>query len=104
MTDGGHRVGDFGDGGGDGRGSGEDVGGAVQVVRFRWLGFGGMPSSSCFSAFFVLKILDPELFEHMKQNGDYTHFYFCYRWFLLDFKRGNIRLFSSVLVQFSPLA
>nr|KAF6417117.1 small G protein signaling modulator 2 [Molossus molossus] len=33
------------------------------------------------------KILDSELFELMHQNGDYTHFYFCYRWFLLDFKR-----------------
>lgn len=35
------------------------------------------------------EILDSELFELMHQNGDYTHFYFCYRWFLLDFKRGE---------------
>ncbi|XP_053503888.1 small G protein signaling modulator 2 isoform X1 [Ictalurus furcatus] len=35
----------------------------------------------------LLQILDSELFELMHQNGDYTHFYFCYRWFLLDFKR-----------------
>ncbi|CAE1276171.1 Small G protein signaling modulator 2,Small G protein signaling modulator 1 [Acanthosepion pharaonis] len=35
----------------------------------------------------LIQILDSELFEHMHQNGDYTHFYFCYRWFLLDFKR-----------------
>ncbi|XP_006079809.1 small G protein signaling modulator 2 isoform X6 [Bubalus bubalis] len=35
----------------------------------------------------LIQILDSELFELMHQNGDYTHFYFCYRWFLLDFKR-----------------
>ncbi|XP_053728094.1 small G protein signaling modulator 2 isoform X3 [Synchiropus splendidus] len=35
----------------------------------------------------LIQILDCELFELMQQNGDYTHFYFCYRWFLLDFKR-----------------
>uniref|UniRef100_A0A8C7G8M2 Small G protein signaling modulator 2 n=1 Tax=Oncorhynchus kisutch TaxID=8019 RepID=A0A8C7G8M2_ONCKI len=35
----------------------------------------------------LIQILDSELFELMHQNGDSTHFYFCYRWFLLDFKR-----------------
>uniref|UniRef100_A0A8C2RW34 Small G protein signaling modulator 2 n=1 Tax=Capra hircus TaxID=9925 RepID=A0A8C2RW34_CAPHI len=39
----------------------------------------------------LIQILDSELFELMHQNGDYTHFYFCYRWFLLDFKRGKRR-------------
>ncbi|KAL0961654.1 hypothetical protein UPYG_G00353350 [Umbra pygmaea] len=38
----------------------------------------------------LIQILDSELFELMHQNGDYTHFYFCYRWFLLDFKRGML--------------
>ncbi|UXI14403.1 small G protein signaling modulator 2-like [Sarcoptes scabiei] len=35
----------------------------------------------------LIQILDSDVFELMHQNGDYTHFYFCYRWFLLDFKR-----------------
>ncbi|KAK7790586.1 hypothetical protein R5R35_005950 [Gryllus longicercus] len=35
----------------------------------------------------LIQILDAEMYELMHQNGDYTHFYFCYRWFLLDFKR-----------------
>lgn len=36
---------------------------------------------------FFIQILDLELFELMYQNGDYIYFYFCYCWFLLDFKR-----------------
>lgn len=35
----------------------------------------------------LIQILDTDLFEHMHHRGDYTHFYFSYRWFLLDFKR-----------------
>ncbi|KAK3737452.1 hypothetical protein QZH41_008338 [Actinostola sp. cb2023] len=35
----------------------------------------------------LIQVLDPEMFEHLQANGDLTHFYFCYRWFLLDFKR-----------------
>ncbi|XP_040013940.1 small G protein signaling modulator 1 isoform X2 [Xiphias gladius] len=38
----------------------------------------------------LIQILDSELFELMQQNGDYTHFYFSYRWFLLDFKREMV--------------
>ena len=36
----------------------------------------------------LLQILDCELYQHIHRTGDFTHFYFCYRWFLLDFKRG----------------
>lgn len=35
----------------------------------------------------LLQILDVELYEHMLNKSDCTHFHFCYRWFLLDFKR-----------------
>ncbi|CAM4901799.1 unnamed protein product [Rotaria socialis] len=38
----------------------------------------------------LLQILDFELYEHIHRTGDFTHFYFCYRWFLLDFKREFI--------------
>jgi hypothetical protein len=37
----------------------------------------------------LLQILDFDLYEHIHRTGDFTHFYFCYRWFLLDFKRGK---------------
>ena len=35
----------------------------------------------------LIQILDSELFELLDHNKDCTHFFFCYRWFLLDFKR-----------------
>ncbi|CAF1300414.1 unnamed protein product [Rotaria sordida] len=38
----------------------------------------------------LLQILDSELYEHIHHTGDFTHFYFCYRWFLLDLKREFI--------------
>lgn len=43
----------------------------------------------------LIQILDSEVFDLMHQNGDYTHFYFCYRWFLLDFKRGKLCIKSA---------
>lgn len=39
----------------------------------------------------LIQILDAEMYEQMHAHGDYTHFYFCYRWFLLDFKRELVR-------------
>ncbi|XP_062698458.1 small G protein signaling modulator 2-like isoform X2 [Aedes albopictus] len=38
----------------------------------------------------LIQILDSEMYDLMHAHGDYTHFYFCYRWFLLDFKRELI--------------
>ncbi|CAH8519369.1 unnamed protein product [Schistosoma intercalatum] len=35
----------------------------------------------------LIQILDPELIGHLQKFSDFTHFYFCYRWFLLYFKR-----------------
>lgn len=45
----------------------------------------------------LIQVLDPELYDLMRANGDYTHFYFCYRWFLLDFKRGMNVFFSRLI-------
>ncbi|CAH8511073.1 unnamed protein product [Heterobilharzia americana] len=35
----------------------------------------------------LIQVLDPHLIGHLQKFSDFTHFYFCYRWFLLDFKR-----------------
>jgi len=35
----------------------------------------------------LMQVLDQSLYDNIQQNGDFSHFYFCYRWFLLDFKR-----------------
>jgi len=35
----------------------------------------------------LMQVLDHGLYHNIQQNGDFSHFYFCYRWFLLDFKR-----------------
>jgi hypothetical protein len=46
----------------------------------------------------LIQILDAEMYDLMQQNGDYTHFYFCYRWFLLDFKRGSFIVSLFILL------
>ncbi|KAF6772615.1 hypothetical protein AHF37_08362 [Paragonimus kellicotti] len=35
----------------------------------------------------LVHVMDHELTEHMQACGEFSQFYFCYRWFLLDFKR-----------------
>ncbi|KAG5446569.1 Small G protein signaling modulator 1 [Clonorchis sinensis] len=35
----------------------------------------------------LVQIMDPGLIDHIQTYGDFTEFYFSYRWFLLDFKR-----------------
>jgi len=35
----------------------------------------------------LIQIVDQQLYEHMTSFGEHDHFYFGYRWFLLDFKR-----------------
>lgn len=52
----------------------------------------------------LIQILDCELYELMHAHGDYTHFYFCYRWFLLDFKRELLyQDVSSIFIFFVTL-
>lgn len=35
----------------------------------------------------LIQVFDQTLYNAIQQSGDFSHFYFCYRWFLLDFKR-----------------
>ncbi|XP_067931924.1 small G protein signaling modulator 2-like [Watersipora subatra] len=35
----------------------------------------------------LIRVLDPELHDLMHHDDEFSHFYFCYRWLLLDFKR-----------------
>ncbi|CAD6194101.1 unnamed protein product [Caenorhabditis auriculariae] len=35
----------------------------------------------------LIQVVDPQIFTLLTGTGDFTHLYFSYRWFLLDFKR-----------------
>ena len=44
------------------------------------------------------QVLDYELYEYLQRTTDSTHFFFCYRWFLLEFKRGQFYGVYIVLI------
>ncbi|KIH50756.1 hypothetical protein ANCDUO_19162 [Ancylostoma duodenale] len=35
----------------------------------------------------LIQVVDPQIFSMLTSTSDFTHLYFSYRWFLLDFKR-----------------
>uniref|UniRef100_A0A1I7XTF1 Rab-GAP TBC domain-containing protein n=1 Tax=Heterorhabditis bacteriophora TaxID=37862 RepID=A0A1I7XTF1_HETBA len=41
----------------------------------------------------LIQVVDPQIFSLLTSSSDFTHLYFSYRWFLLDFKRDYNVLF-----------